>query len=76
MLKENALGCLGATHLSSTSTNLTRGLVAQRLFKLPPYREGTIHLQTSIPSLGFEPRSDGTADSVANHYTGWAIGVI
>ncbi|GFW19945.1 hypothetical protein TNCV_866511 [Trichonephila clavipes] len=31
----------------------------------------TIHLQTSMSSPGFEPRPNGTAVSVANHYTGW-----
>ncbi|GFU11456.1 hypothetical protein TNCV_1983651 [Trichonephila clavipes] len=36
-----------------------------------PYRKGTVHLQTSMSSPGFEPRPYGTAVSVANHYTGW-----
>ncbi|GFT76386.1 hypothetical protein TNCV_3857811 [Trichonephila clavipes] len=36
---------------------------------VPPSREGTIHLQTSMPSPGFEPC--GTADSFAKHNTGW-----
>ncbi|GFW82877.1 uncharacterized protein TNCV_3494471 [Trichonephila clavipes] len=54
------------------STNLTRGLAARRLFKVPPCREGTIHLQTSMSSPGFEPSPSGTAVNVANHYTGWA----
>ncbi|GFU24009.1 hypothetical protein TNCV_3332221 [Trichonephila clavipes] len=53
-------------------TNLTRGLAARRLFRVPPCREGTIHLQTSPSSLGFEPSPYGTAVSVANHYTGRA----
>ncbi|GFS64325.1 hypothetical protein TNCV_3955261 [Trichonephila clavipes] len=34
--------------------------------------EGTIHLQTSMSSPGFEPSPNGTAVSIANHYTGWA----
>ncbi|GFY34191.1 hypothetical protein TNCV_2504941 [Trichonephila clavipes] len=38
-----------------------------------PCREGTIHLQTSMSSPGFEPRPYGTAVSVTNHYTGWVI---
>ncbi|GFX21201.1 uncharacterized protein TNCV_4367801 [Trichonephila clavipes] len=50
-------------------TNLTRGLAARRLFKVPPCREGTIHLQTSMSSPGLEPSPNGTAVSVANHYT-------
>ncbi|GFV55143.1 uncharacterized protein TNCV_2623641 [Trichonephila clavipes] len=53
-------------------TNLTSGLAARRLFKVPPCREGTIHLQTSMSSTGFERSPNGTAVSVANHYTGWA----
>ncbi|GFV97533.1 hypothetical protein TNCV_2040411 [Trichonephila clavipes] len=50
----------------------TRGLAARWLFKVPPCREGTIHLQTPMSSPGFEPSPNGTAVSVANHYTGWA----
>ncbi|GFV49513.1 hypothetical protein TNCV_1975061 [Trichonephila clavipes] len=34
------------------------------------YSIGTIHLQTSMSSPGFEP--NGTAVSVTNHYTRWA----
>ncbi|GFX58028.1 hypothetical protein TNCV_4047861 [Trichonephila clavipes] len=48
-----------------------RELAARRLFKVPPCHEGTIHLQTSMSSPGFEPRLNDTAVSVANHYTGW-----
>ncbi|GFT73966.1 hypothetical protein TNCV_4895821 [Trichonephila clavipes] len=55
------LGVVRDSHLSSPSTNLTRGLVARRLFKVPPCREGTIHLQTSMSSPGFEPSPNGTA---------------
>ncbi|GFX17811.1 uncharacterized protein TNCV_2292601 [Trichonephila clavipes] len=54
------------------STNHTRGLAARRLFRVPPCRKGTIHLQTSMSSPRFEPSPYGTAVSVANHYTGWA----
>ncbi|GFT87239.1 hypothetical protein TNCV_2310341 [Trichonephila clavipes] len=57
---------------TSLPTNLKRGLVAQRLFRVPQCREGTIHLQTFIPSPGFELRPCGTAVSVTNHYTRWA----
>ncbi|GFU78469.1 hypothetical protein TNCV_2300811 [Trichonephila clavipes] len=46
--------------------------MARLLFRVPPYHEGTIHLQTPMPSPGFEPRSHGIAASVANHYNGWA----
>ncbi|GFY19820.1 transposable element Tcb1 transposase [Trichonephila clavipes] len=53
-------------------TNLTRELAARRLFRVPPCRKDTIHLQTAMSSPGLEPRSYGTAVSVANHYTGWA----
>ncbi|GFW44676.1 hypothetical protein TNCV_4482211 [Trichonephila clavipes] len=65
-------GWLWSSHLSSLSINLTRGLVARRLFKVPPCREGTIYLQTPMSTPGFEPCPNGTAVSVANHYTGWA----
>ncbi|GFS61213.1 hypothetical protein TNCV_3104721 [Trichonephila clavipes] len=61
-----------ASHLSSPSNNLTRGLQARRLFRVPPCHQGTIHSQTSMSSPGFEPRPYGTAVRVANHYTGWA----
>ncbi|GFX62425.1 hypothetical protein TNCV_1381501 [Trichonephila clavipes] len=60
-------GWSGASHLYSTSTNHTRGLAARRLFRVPPYRKGTIHLQTSMSSPGFEPSPYGIAVSVANH---------
>ncbi|GFU76751.1 hypothetical protein TNCV_2391461 [Trichonephila clavipes] len=42
-----------------------------RRFKVPPCREGTIHLQATMSSPGFEPSPNGTEVSVANHYTGW-----
>ncbi|GFX05707.1 acetoacetyl-CoA synthetase [Trichonephila clavipes] len=58
--REKTLGWSGASRLSSTSTNLTRGLEARRLFRVPPCRKGTIHLQTSVSSPGFEPSSYGT----------------
>ncbi|GFT11237.1 hypothetical protein TNCV_1143751 [Trichonephila clavipes] len=60
-----------ASRLSSPSINLTRGIAARRLFRVPSCRAGTIHLQTSMSSPGFEPSPYGTAVSVANHYTGW-----
>ncbi|GFS87283.1 myosin-I heavy chain [Trichonephila clavipes] len=53
-------------------TNLTRGIAARRLFRVPPCRTGTIHVQTSLPSPGFEPRSYCTTVGVTNHYTNWA----
>ncbi|GFW43584.1 hypothetical protein TNCV_4769361 [Trichonephila clavipes] len=58
-------------HLSIPSTNPTRGLAARRLFRVPPCREGTIHLQTSMSSPGFKPSPNGTAVSIPNHSTGW-----
>ncbi|GFT42340.1 hypothetical protein TNCV_1786361 [Trichonephila clavipes] len=57
------------SHLSSPATNLTSGLAARRLFRVPPCREGTIHLQISMSSPGFEPRAYGTAVNVTNHFT-------
>ncbi|GFU34909.1 hypothetical protein TNCV_2992121 [Trichonephila clavipes] len=56
----------------SPAFNLTRRLVARRLFRVHPCLEGTIHLQTSMSSPGFEPRLYGTVISVANYHTGWA----
>ncbi|GFX23213.1 hypothetical protein TNCV_4559951 [Trichonephila clavipes] len=56
-------------------TNLTRGIAIRRLFRIPLCRKGTTHLKTSMRSLGFETRPNGTAVSVTNHYTGWATQV-
>ncbi|GFV61118.1 piggyBac transposable element-derived protein 4 [Trichonephila clavipes] len=39
----------------------------------PSCRKDTIHLQTSMPFPGIEASPYGTAVSVANYYTGWAI---
>ncbi|GFW90915.1 hypothetical protein TNCV_2419081 [Trichonephila clavipes] len=50
-------------------TNLTRGLAARWLFGVHPCRKGTIHLQTNMSPLRFEPRSYGTVVSFPNHYT-------
>ncbi|GFW27570.1 hypothetical protein TNCV_4282711 [Trichonephila clavipes] len=49
-----------------------RRLAAQRLFRISPYCKGTIHLQTSMPSSGFECRLYGITVSITNHYNGWA----
>ncbi|GFY02071.1 uncharacterized protein TNCV_5099321 [Trichonephila clavipes] len=57
-------GCSEASHHSSPSTHLTRGLAARRLFKVLPCREGTIHLQTSLSSPRFEPSPYGPTVSV------------
>ncbi|GFW43049.1 hypothetical protein TNCV_1474441 [Trichonephila clavipes] len=62
----------GASHLSSPSTNHTKGFAARRLFRVPPCGKGTIYLQTSMSSPGFKHSPYSTAVSVANHYTGWA----
>ncbi|GFU88690.1 hypothetical protein TNCV_4443671 [Trichonephila clavipes] len=62
----------GSQEPLSSSTNLTRGLATRRLFRVPPFCESTVYLQTSMPSPGFEPSPNGTAVSFANHYTGWA----
>ncbi|GFW33316.1 hypothetical protein TNCV_2859931 [Trichonephila clavipes] len=48
------------------SVNLTRGLVARRLFRVPPCHESTTHLQTSMPSLRYESRPNHTAVNVTN----------
>ncbi|GFX62239.1 hypothetical protein TNCV_3306131 [Trichonephila clavipes] len=59
--RRNAPWGLGsdASHLPSPSTNLTRGLTTRRIFRVPPYSKGTIHLQTSMTSPGFVPRPYG-----------------
>ncbi|GFW14465.1 hypothetical protein TNCV_298851 [Trichonephila clavipes] len=61
ILRENALGVVRGLPISSPSTHLTRGLVARGLFRVSPCPKGTIHLQTSMLSPGFEPRPYGTA---------------
>ncbi|GFT59297.1 hypothetical protein TNCV_3892271 [Trichonephila clavipes] len=43
------------SHLSSPSTKLTRGVRLDG-YRVPPCCEGTIHLQTSMPSPGLEPK--------------------
>ncbi|GFX98007.1 transposable element Tcb2 transposase [Trichonephila clavipes] len=73
--KENTLGWPGASHLSSLFTSHKRGLATRQLFREPPRRKGTIHLQTSMSSPGFEPSPYDTAVSVSNHYTHWAESV-
>ncbi|GFX54167.1 hypothetical protein TNCV_2338031 [Trichonephila clavipes] len=70
ILRENTLGLVRSSHLSCPSTNLMRGFAARRPFRVPPHHEDNIHLQTSMPCMEFEPRSYGTAVSVANDYTG------
>ncbi|GFW56397.1 hypothetical protein TNCV_2089041 [Trichonephila clavipes] len=42
------------------------------IMQLPPCRESTIQLQTSMPSPGFKSRPYGKAVSVTTHYTGWS----
>ncbi|GFS55560.1 hypothetical protein TNCV_1627751 [Trichonephila clavipes] len=74
ILRKNTLGMVRGFPLSSSSTNLTRGLAVRWLFRVLPCRKGTIHLQTSSSSPGFESRPYGTAISFTNHYTGWAAG--
>ncbi|GFV76586.1 hypothetical protein TNCV_4728061 [Trichonephila clavipes] len=54
-------------HFPFCSSNLG----AQRIFRVPLCREGTIHLQTPMPPPGIEPMTYGTVVSVANQNTGW-----
>ncbi|GFX72923.1 hypothetical protein TNCV_1752301 [Trichonephila clavipes] len=61
ILRENIWRWSEVSHLSSPSTNLTRGLAAQWLFREPPCHKGTIHLQTPMLSPGFETRPYDTA---------------
>ncbi|GFW20666.1 hypothetical protein TNCV_1048891 [Trichonephila clavipes] len=76
ILRENTLGVVKSLPCLFLSTNLTKGLAARRLFRVPLCRKGPIHLQTSMSSPEFEPRLYGTAVRVANHYTGLAAGGI
>ncbi|GFU08029.1 hypothetical protein TNCV_1527671 [Trichonephila clavipes] len=48
------------------ATNLPRGLAARRLFRVPPCREETIHSQTSMPSLGLDPRPTAPQSTTLN----------
>ncbi|GFU56594.1 hypothetical protein TNCV_1407331 [Trichonephila clavipes] len=51
-----------------SSTYSTRGLAARQLFRVPPCRKSTIHLQTSMSSPGLEPGPYGTTRRVdASH---------
>ncbi|GFU63173.1 hypothetical protein TNCV_3465971 [Trichonephila clavipes] len=61
--------------LPPLAINLTRGLAARPLFRVPPCREGIMHLQTSISSPGFEPRLYGTTVRVVNYFTGWVTNI-
>ncbi|GFX83656.1 hypothetical protein TNCV_326051 [Trichonephila clavipes] len=47
-------------------TNIMRGLVARRIFKVSSCLTGIIYLQTSMFSPDFEPRPYGTAVCVTN----------
>ncbi|GFT00533.1 hypothetical protein TNCV_140931 [Trichonephila clavipes] len=60
ILRENTLGEVRGFPPLSPSTNLARGLVSQRLFRMSPCRENCIHLQTFISSPGFKTRPYGT----------------
>ncbi|GFV38345.1 hypothetical protein TNCV_3633521 [Trichonephila clavipes] len=68
---ENTLGADGLKFLFPL-IYVTKRLVARQLFRVHSCLKGTIHLQTSMPSLGFELRPYGTVVSVSNHFTGWA----
>ncbi|GFW86908.1 hypothetical protein TNCV_2810631 [Trichonephila clavipes] len=73
ILRELLGGGSGVLHLSSPSTNLTRRLEARGLFRVPPCRSGTMHLQKSMFSPEFKPMPYGMAVGVTNHYTEWAV---
>ncbi|GFV12630.1 hypothetical protein TNCV_4425831 [Trichonephila clavipes] len=59
----------GASHLSSFSPNLTRGLAPIYDTPMPRWHHAFTNNKTSP---GFEPKPYGTAVSGPNHYTGWA----
>ncbi|GFW97850.1 hypothetical protein TNCV_1426131 [Trichonephila clavipes] len=67
ILRENTVG--GQGHPTSLPLPPTSREVTRRLFRVPPCLKGTIYLQTSMPSPGFELRPYGTA--VPNLYTRW-----
>ncbi|GFX29606.1 hypothetical protein TNCV_4776781 [Trichonephila clavipes] len=73
-LRKHILGVV--RYLPPLSPNLTRVFTARRLFQVLPCCKGTIHLQTSTPSLGFKPKPNGAAVSVTNHYTGISMSPI
>ncbi|GFV50973.1 hypothetical protein TNCV_302341 [Trichonephila clavipes] len=60
--EENTLEEQGLPFFSA-STNLTRGLATRWLFRVLQCREGTINLQTSMPSPGFKSRPYGPQSS-------------
>ncbi|GFS84954.1 hypothetical protein TNCV_1305671 [Trichonephila clavipes] len=70
ILTENNLGVIKASYLSFPSIKLTRGLVAQRLFRVPPCRKGNIRSQISMLSPGTEPRPYAAQQS-ASPATRW-----
>ncbi|GFV66718.1 hypothetical protein TNCV_3319481 [Trichonephila clavipes] len=71
ILRENTPeGGQRVCHFSSPSTNRTRKIAARRIFRVPSCQT-TKHLQTSMPSSGFEPRPDATAVSVNNYERRW-----
>ncbi|GFX82250.1 hypothetical protein TNCV_972621 [Trichonephila clavipes] len=76
IFKRTHCGGSKASRLSIYSTNHTRVLAALHLFRELPRRKGTAHLQTSISSTGFKSRPYGTAISVTNNYTKWAVCLI
>ncbi|GFS56002.1 hypothetical protein TNCV_2564481 [Trichonephila clavipes] len=68
-------GCTGASHLSSPSTNLTRGLAARDCYLEYPHATKALYIYKH-PCLLRDSNPVPTALSVANHYTGWTTGVI
>ncbi|GFS90928.1 hypothetical protein TNCV_4192571 [Trichonephila clavipes] len=76
IFRKNILGEGSETsHLFLLSTFLTRGLVARWLFRTA-CREGTIHLQTSMPSPRFETRPYGISVGFTNHCAGWVVPIV
>ncbi|GFX46878.1 hypothetical protein TNCV_4040231 [Trichonephila clavipes] len=75
------LGTLEREHPWGGQRSPTSREEARWLFRIHPCLKGTIHLQTSMPSLGFEkgltdccavgpiPRPYGTVVSITNHYS-------
>ncbi|GFX72629.1 hypothetical protein TNCV_4062251 [Trichonephila clavipes] len=69
ILRKNTLGVVRGLESLIPFTNLMIGHTAGRLFRVSHAGKGTIHLQASMSSAGFEPRSYNTTVSVTSHYT-------
>ncbi|GFV06458.1 hypothetical protein TNCV_2947811 [Trichonephila clavipes] len=63
---EHHSGRSGVFHFFSLPP-VSQGLAALQIFSVLPYPEGTIYLQTTMPSPEFKSRPYGRSVSVINH---------